>query len=413
MQGRAYEVRVFNTPAPEPNYVDAALIAVVQLHLRACEDSEEGDILVFLTGQEDIEDLESLLRERMRSAPPTALALDVVPLYASLPPHEQLRAFESRKPGTRKVVLATNIAETSVTIPGVRYVIDSGLAKVKCFKSATGVDSLRVMPISQAAALQRAGRAGREVPGECYRLYTEEAHAQLAPASTPELLRSSLGRVVLSLKAMGVKDFSAVDFVDRPDRALVANSLKELLDLGALSSRGELTSSGREMAVLPLEPAFARLLLKALDEEFTEVAASVVKIVALLSGESVFYSSRAAEKEAARARKRFVVAGSDHLTLLNVYERYFASGGEKKRRRFARENFLNEKTLIKAKKVRTQIAGYLARIVEDRRTRTRKDQDTGDAIHDAGEKEKIGIRTKREEKAHAGTSRLDAFSGDV
>lgn len=142
----------------------------------------------------------------------------ICPLYANLPPREQLRAFE-RFAGKRKVVLSTNIAETSVTIPGIKYVVDCGLSKIRTFKNSTGVDALKVTPISQNSATQRAGRAGREqAGGKCFRIYTEESHAGLVENTIPEILRCNLSSIILSLKAMGISDVSKMDFIDKPDQ---------------------------------------------------------------------------------------------------------------------------------------------------------------------------------------------------
>jgi ATP-dependent RNA helicase DHX8/PRP22 len=160
------------TKEPETDYLDAALITVMQIHLR----EPPGDILLFLTGQEEIDTACEILYERMKSLGPDVPELIILPVYSALPSEMQTRIFEPAPPGSRKVVIATNIAETSLTIDGIYYVVDPGFVKQKVYNSKTGMDSLIVTPISQAAAKQRAGRAGRTGPGKCYRLYTERAY---------------------------------------------------------------------------------------------------------------------------------------------------------------------------------------------------------------------------------------------
>jgi ATP-dependent RNA helicase DHX8/PRP22 len=258
VQGRQFPVQVLYTPEPEEDYLDAAMLTVLQIHA----EEAAGDVLVFLTGQEEIDSLARLLADRAASLVPSDVRGDaaqqqqllVAPLYAALPPEQQMRVFEPAPPGTRKVILATNIAETSLTIAGVRYVVDPGLAKQRAFNPRSGVDTLAIGPISGAAARQRAGRAGREAPGKCFRLYTESSFHALAPATRPEILRANLGGVVLQLKALGVSDVLAFPLLDPPPRAALLRSLELLYALGALDDAGALTRSGTAMARFPLEP---------------------------------------------------------------------------------------------------------------------------------------------------------------
>ncbi|KDD73418.1 hypothetical protein H632_c2196p0, partial [Helicosporidium sp. ATCC 50920] len=217
--GRQFPVEVFYTRQPEQSYVDAAVHAALQIH----ESEAEGDLLVFLTGQEEIEACERLVRRRVEAQklPPLAVA----PLFASLAPDRQLLAFRPAPPGARKLVLSTNLAETSVTVPGVRFVIDSGVVKASAFSARAGAECLAVVPVSQAAARQRSGRAGRTAPGKCFRLYTEQAFAALAPSTPPEMVRSPLATVVLQLKALGVRDLTEFEFLDPPPRPALLRAL--------------------------------------------------------------------------------------------------------------------------------------------------------------------------------------------
>ncbi|KAJ3069040.1 putative ATP-dependent RNA helicase dhr2, partial [Rhizoclosmatium hyalinum] len=213
--GRQFPVRVFNAIDRQEDYVDAALVATFQLHV----DEPPGDILVFLTGQEEIETIEKLLKEHIHELPPEAMQLLICPLFAAQPAAQQQKVFLPAPPGTRKVILATNVAETSITISGIRYIVDTGMAKVRAFNPKLGIESLAVVPISKASAMQRLGRAGREAPGCCYRLYTEEGFNSLAQVSEPEILRCNLANVLLTLKAAGVDNLMEFDFLDRPPRA--------------------------------------------------------------------------------------------------------------------------------------------------------------------------------------------------
>ena len=175
-----------------------------------------GDVLAFLPGQEEIDETQKMIVEKLALLKKQSECV-VLCLYANLPPHEQNKVFIQVGGNKRKVILSTNIAETSVTIPGVKYVVDCGLVKQRVFKNTTGVDALQVTTISKSSATQRAGRAGRVGPGKCFRVYSEETHDQFQEVTTPEILRCNLSGVILSLKAIGIKDVSKVDFLDRPE----------------------------------------------------------------------------------------------------------------------------------------------------------------------------------------------------
>jgi len=204
--GRTFPVEMFYTEEPEEDYLDAALWTIFQIN----EEEGPGDILVFLTGQEEIESLGRMLREKMSEIQSGAPRLNVVLLFAALSPEDQMKVFEPTPAGTRKVVLATNIAETSLTINGIRYVVDSGLSKMRTHHPRSGVDELLVSPIAQSQAQQRAGRAGREAPGKCFRLYTEDVMPSLQKFVKPELLRTNLSGVVLQLKVWFLACYSPV-----------------------------------------------------------------------------------------------------------------------------------------------------------------------------------------------------------
>lgn len=258
--GRRFPVDIYYTKAPEADYVDACVISVLQIHAT----QPLGDILVFLTGQDEIETCQELLQDRVRRLGSKLRELIILPVYANLPSDMQAKIFDPTPPGARKVVLATNIAETSLTIDNIIYVIDPGFAKQNNFNSRTGMESLMVVPISKASANQRAGRAGRVAPGKCFRLYTAWAYKhELEDNTIPEIQRINLGNAVLTLKALGINDLVHFDFLDPPPHETLVLALEQLYALGALNHHGELTKLGRRMAEFPVDPMMAKMLLAA------------------------------------------------------------------------------------------------------------------------------------------------------
>jgi HrpA-like RNA helicase len=212
--GRQFPVTTYFAAKKQSDYLDAALVCVFQIH----NNQPAGDVLVFLTGQEEIENLEKLINEKAKTLPATSTKILVCPIFASLPTSQQTKVFEPTPDGYRKVVLSTNIAETSITISGIRYVVDTGLVKVRGFNPKTGIETLTISPVSKAAANQRAGRAGREAAGFCYRLYTEPLFKQLEEETEPEITRCNLSSVILLLKSSGIDDIVGFDFMDKPSR---------------------------------------------------------------------------------------------------------------------------------------------------------------------------------------------------
>ena len=214
IQGRQFPVSVYYSCETLSDPLDAALVSLFQIHT----DYPKGDILVFLTGQEDIESIEKLILLHSKELPLHLDKLLIVPLYASMPTSSQALAFEPTPPNTRKIILATNIAETSITLPGIKYVIDTGLVKVRSYNPKIGIESLTVSCISQASANQRLGRAGREGPGSCFRLFTESNFMKLNSEQEPEIKRCNLSSVILLLKASGIQDVVNFEYMDSPPR---------------------------------------------------------------------------------------------------------------------------------------------------------------------------------------------------
>ncbi|KAJ1846841.1 Pre-mRNA-splicing factor ATP-dependent RNA helicase PRP16 [Coemansia sp. RSA 2703] len=348
--GRTFPVDVMFSRTPCDDYVDSAVRQTLTVHL----SQAAGDILVFMTGQEDIEACCTALRERL-AAVDGAAPLAVLPIYSQLPADMQARIFAPSP--VRKAVVATNIAETSLTVDGVRYVVDAGFSKVKVYNPRIGMDALQVTPISQASAGQRSGRAGRTAPGVAYRLYTEQAFRyEMFANAIPEIQRTNLAYVVMLLKTIGIADLLAFDFLDPPPRDTIRASMHQLWTLGALDSSraAAITPLGRRMAALPLDPAPARMLVEAIDRG---CAAEVATIVAMLAVPSVFFRPRERLDEADAAREKFFVPESDHLTLLNVFNQWRANGC---RDAWCVRHFLHAKSLRKARDVRDQLAALLA-----------------------------------------------------
>ncbi|KAL8463971.1 hypothetical protein ACS0TY_033783 [Phlomoides rotata] len=284
---------------PESDYLDASLITVLQIHLT----EPEGDILLFLTGQEEIDYACQCLYERMKGLGKNVPELIILPVYSALPSEMQSRIFEPAPPGKRKVVVATNIAEASLTIDDIFYVIDPGFAKQNVYNPKQGLDSLVITPISQASAKQRAGRAERTGPGKCYRLYTESAfHNEMSPTSIPEIQRINLGMTVLNLKGMGINDLLSFDFMDPPTPQALISAMEQLYSLGALDEEGLLTKLGRKMAEFPLFPPLSKMLLASVDLGCSD---EILTIIAMIRTGNIFYRPREKQAQADQKRAKF------------------------------------------------------------------------------------------------------------
>lgn len=343
--GRTFPVEIFHAKSPCEDYVDSAVKQVLQIHLSL----PPGDILVFMTGQEDIEITCQVVQERLSQLDEPA-PLAVLPIYSQMPADLQAKIFEATSDGRRKVIVATNIAETSLTVDGILYVVDAGYSKLKVYNPRVGMDALQITPISQANANQRTGRAGRTGSGFCYRLYTEMAYRnELFENTIPEIQRTNLANTVLLLKSLGVKNLLEFDFMDPPPQENILNSMYQLWVLGALDNVGDLTPVGRKMSEFPMEPSMAKMLIAAVENK---CSAEMLTIVSMLSVPSVFYRPKERMEEADAAREKFNVPESDHLTLLNVFNQWKSHGF---RDEWAMRHFLHPKLLRKSREVRAQL----------------------------------------------------------
>ncbi|BBM99413.1 pre-mRNA-splicing factor ATP-dependent RNA helicase DHX15/PRP43 [Marchantia polymorpha subsp. ruderalis] len=357
--GRLHPVEIFYTQDPERDYLEAAIRTVVQIHI--CENP--GDILVFLTGEEEIEDACRKITREVQNLGDQVGPVKVVPLYSTLPPSMQQKIFEAAPapakeggPPGRKIVVSTNIAETSLTIDGIVYVIDPGFAKQKVYNPRIRVESLLVSPISKASAHQRAGRAGRTQPGKCFRLYTEKSFQNdLHPQTYPEILRSNLANVVLTLKKLGIDDLVHFDFMDPPAPETLMRALELLNYLGALDDDGNLTSMGELMSEFPLDPQMSKMLV--ISPKFN-CSNEILSITAMLSVPNCFLRPREAQKAADEAKARFAHVDGDHLTLLNVYHAYKQNSEDPT---WCYDNFVNIRALKSADNVRGQLVRIMNR----------------------------------------------------
>ncbi|KAJ3342494.1 hypothetical protein HDU93_002253 [Gonapodya sp. JEL0774] len=377
IEGRTFPITTFYTTSPQDDYIDSACVTIFQIHRN--ESPPPGDILVFLPGQDDIETLEQLVRKYSQDLPSTLPKLLAMPLFASLPTNLQTRVFEPAPRGTRKVILATNIAESSVTIPGVKYVIDTGVEKRKMWDPKIGVEVLALSSISKANARQRQGRAGREFPGLCYRLYTEETFNGLRDSAIPEMKRVNLASIMLTLKAYGVEDLTKFEFLEKPSRQQISRSLETLLALGALHPEtGKLTDLGRQMSLLPVEPALAKVLLLSPQYQCT---ADIIDLVAMLDIDNVFYTPTSSKGLGANAgnedevdirmseRRQFAHPSGDHVTLVGVWRDYERvgkgdGGGDKEERRkkleWCKENRIDSRSMRHIMDVRQQLISIVS-----------------------------------------------------
>ncbi|KAL7810273.1 P-loop containing nucleoside triphosphate hydrolase protein [Trichoderma aethiopicum] len=353
--GRRYPVDIYYTPAPEANYLAAAITTVFQIHTT----QGKGDILIFLTGQDEIEAAEMEIAETAKKLGNRIKELVICPIYANLPSELQAKIFEPTPEGARKVVLATNIAETSLTIDGIVYVIDPGYVKENVYNPATGMSNLVVVPCSRASANQRSGRAGRVGPGKCFRLYTKFAYMnEMEESPLPEIQRTNLNGVVLQLKSLGINELLDFEFMDPPPTETLIGALNQLFALQALNHKGELTKIGRQMAEFPTDPMLAKAVLAADKEGCVEEVLSIVSMLGEAS--ALFFRPKDKKIHADSARNRFTVKeGGDHITLLNIWNQWVDSGFSPI---WAKENFLQQRSLTRARDVRDQLAKLCERV---------------------------------------------------
>lgn len=355
--GRRYPVDIYYTKQPEADYLEAAVLTVLQIHIT----QEPGDVLVFLTGQEEIDTAVEMLQQRTRDLGTKIGEMLILPIYAALPPDMQAQIFSRTPPGARKVVIATNIAETSLTIDGIKYVVDSGFCKMTSFNPRTGMETLLVTPISKASANQRTGRAGRTSPGKCFRLYTAASYQkELDEATIPEIQRTNLGSVVLMLKSLGIDDLVHFDFMDPPPPETLIRALEQLYALGGLNDEGDLTKTGRRMAEFPLDPMLSKMII---GSEKYKCVDQILTVCAMLSeSNTIFFRPKEKVIHADTARANFFKPGGDHITLLHVYNEWkeanYAPG-------WCYENYIQARSMKRVRDIKEQLIEMCKRVEID------------------------------------------------
>lgn len=350
IEGRKYPVDIHYTLDPIPDYLKCTVETVMKIH----HGEKEGDVLAFLTGQDEVEAVVRMLIDEARKLSKDGQKMKVLPMYGTLPSSEQMKVFERTPRNTRKIVVATNIAETSITINGIVYILDCGFVKIKAYNSTTGIESLAIIPVSQASANQRAGRAGRVRAGKAYRLYTEDGYQKLPTATVPEMQRSDLAPVILQLKALGIINILKFHFLSPPPAQNMIRGLELLFALGAIDEDCNLTSPlGLQMAEFPLTPMFSKMLLESGKYGCSE---EVITVAAMTQIQNVFVTPSGQKSSAARARRKFSVEEGDHITLINVYNAFIKYNKSSK---WCHEYFLNYKGLCRAVEIRHQLSRIL------------------------------------------------------
>jgi len=354
LEGRMYPVDILYLEEPSENYLESALRTIVDIH----KNEAEGDVLLFLTGRDEIERAVDMIAEEAANLEGKLPALQPLPLYAGLPTEQQMYVFEPAAENTRKVICSTNIAEASVTVDGIVYIVDCGFVKLRAYNPLTGIETLTAVPISKASATQRAGRAGRTRPGKCFRLYTEENFKELDDNLPPEIQRSNLAPLILQMKALGIDNIARFDFLTPPPAELIVRGLELLYSLGALDDYARLKKPlGIQMAELSVEPMMAKVLLSASSFGCLSEILSIAAMTSLQS--SVWFHHDDQKKVMETVRRKFAAEEGDHLTLLNAYQAFVTKG--KKESKWCRDHYLNYKSMMRAVSIRNQLRAYLER----------------------------------------------------
>ncbi|KAJ6431337.1 hypothetical protein OIU84_018760 [Salix udensis] len=358
--GKLYPVEIMYSEESPKSYIESSLRTAMDIHVR----EPEGDVLIFMTGQRK---LVSKLEDRVQSLEEgSCMDAIILPLHGSLPPELQVRVFSPPPPNCRRFIVATNIAETSLTVDGVVYVIDSGYVKQRQYNPSTGMYSLDIVQISKVQANQRAGRAGRTRPGKCYRLYSSEAYEEdFLDVTVPEIQRSSLAGSVLYLKSLDLPDIDILkfDFLDPPSFESLEDALKQLHLIDAIDDTGLITRVGQTMAELPLEPSLSRTLMEANENGCLSQALTVA---AMLSAETTLLAAQSG-KSNEKKRKHpppDLPDGSgwgDHVQLLQIFEEWdqndFDIG-------WCKDNGLQVRGMMFVKDVRRQLSQLMQKIAK-------------------------------------------------
>lgn len=404
VSGRTYPVEVRYRPMvaeagddEAPDLIDAVVSTVDEL-----VQSERGDILVFLSGEREIREAAKALRHL------SGRGIDVLPLYSRLSSAEQSRIFQPHQ--QRRIVLATNVAETSVTVPGIRCVVDPGSARISRYSSRTKVQRLPIEAISRASAEQRKGRCGRIEPGVCVRLYSESDFNARPEFTEPEILRTNLAAVILQMKALRLGDVERFPFIERPTARMIRDGYQTLHELGAVDAHNELTDLGRDLARLPIDPRLGRMIIEA-DRE--HCMAEVLVIAAALSIPDPRERPHDQQEKADAAHARFAHEDSDFLMFVNLWQAYHDEArrlSHSKARHWCRQNHVNFMRMREWHDIHTQ----LREVAIESRLRLNTEPAAYDAVHRAvlsGLLSNIGLRTDGHEYTGAHGTKFFIFPG--
>ncbi|MBR0486613.1 MAG: ATP-dependent RNA helicase [Treponema sp.] len=341
-----YDVPMIKPTTTTESGSEALLAKIEQTVDRVLDNKEEGDILIFLPGEKIIKDcVERLTYAHFHSK------IHIVPLYGRLPKEEQEKVFDSAPFGKKKVVISTNIAETSVTINGITTVIDSGLAKLNFYNPKTFTSSLIECPVSRASCNQRRGRAGRTCPGTCYRLYSRSDFNMRQEYTTEEIFRTDLSEVLLRMAELGITDFEGFDFISKPEHNNIVGAIETLQMLKALNPDRTLSPIGKLMVEFPLEPRVSRILVESI-LHYPDVLEEVVIATAFLSTQSPFVLPPGQEMDARAAHHAFRDMQGDFVSYVKLFRRYQSMENQS---RFCQNNFLDEKVMIEISSIKKQL----------------------------------------------------------
>ncbi len=406
VSGRTYPVDIHYRPlqAEDEDEQDRDLQQAIRDAVDELARLGQGDVLIFLPGEREIREIAESLRKHH---PPHT---EILPLYARLSAAEQNRIFQSHK--GRRIVLSTNVAETSLTVPGIRYVIDPGLVRLSRYSHRTKVQRLPIEKISQASANQRAGRCGRVAPGVCIRLYSEEEFKLRPEFTDPEIKRSNLAAVILQMKSLRLADIDAFPFVEAPEGKMIGDGYKLLEELGAVDSQRRLTKTGQELARLPLDPRVARMVLAAKDES---CLSEVMIIASALSVQEPRERPHDKQQAADEKHKQFADEQSDFLAYLNLWRAYHEQShhlSNNKLRKWCKENYISYLRMREWHDVQVQLKSMVSELG------WRPNQQTADydAIHRAllaGLLGNVANKTDKQEYTGARAIKLNVFPGSA
>ncbi|MFP4365009.1 MAG: helicase-related protein [Spirochaetia bacterium] len=399
---KIFPIIVEHHPLEVPSDPELLIKKITDLISKVEEKDEKGDILIFLTGERLIKECVSAIKDLHFSK-----QLHILPLYGRLSKEEQERVFDPAPEGKRKIVISTNIAETSVTIDGITIVIDSGLAKINYYNPNTFTASLIEMPISKASCNQRKGRAGRTQPGICYRLYSEEDYENRPDFTTEEIYRTDLSEVVLRMAELGIRDFIGFDFISQPEKRDI-HGAREILDLlDALEDDNSLTKIGSFMCEFPLLPRLARMIVESV-YRYPDVLEETVTAAAFLSTNTPFLLPQGEEMAARKAHHAFRDKHGDFVSYLNLLDAYKKA---RNKERFCERNYLDPKTMSEIRNIKEQ----LLEILSEKQIPIQSNGDVADYLCSVarGLIQFVCVRTKKYSYSSLTASQIQIHPGSV